>query len=80
MLLQYGIFRIFVDMISSYVLRIQMVCQYLVRSLDCDNGHIFQQLLRQLTILAEPLKEFANGTFDSDKYSCHYLVNVCVNV
>jgi hypothetical protein len=26
-------------MISSYVLRIQMVFQYLVRSLDCDNGH-----------------------------------------
>jgi hypothetical protein len=41
-----------------------MACQFLVGSLDCDNGHIFHQLLRQLMILAEPLKEFANATFD----------------
>jgi hypothetical protein len=52
-----------------------MVCQYLVRSLDCDNnGHIFQQLLRQLPILEEPLKEFANGTFGSDKYFIYLLL------
>ncbi len=73
MLLQYEIFRIsFKYMTSPYVLRIQMACQYLVRSHDCNNGHIFQQLLRQLMILAEPLKEFANGTFGSDKYSCDF--------
>jgi hypothetical protein len=56
-------FRIFViyDIIVC-IEDIQMVCQYLVRSLDCNNGQISQQLLRQLIFLAEPLKEFATGT------------------
>jgi hypothetical protein len=57
-------------MIGIFVTYDIIVCvEDLVRSLDCDNGHISQQLLRQLMILAEPLNEFANGTFGSAKYS-----------
>jgi hypothetical protein len=45
-----------------------MVSQKLVRSLDCDNGHIFQQLFRELVIFAKPLKELGHGISGSDKY------------
>jgi hypothetical protein len=55
-------------LISSCILRVEMVSQNLVRSLDC----IFQQLFRELVIFAKLLKELGYGTFGSDKYSSDF--------
>jgi hypothetical protein len=58
--------------ISSYILRVEIISQNLVRSLDYCNGHIFQQLFLEIVILAKPFKELGCDTSDSKKYSSDF--------